>query len=85
LLAARDGVVVARHVGAGGPAEVESVFAAAAGDRPGHGIGATNRQLRTLTGGALLVIAWFAGNWVLAGLGMAFLAAGWYDVLLPRR
>ena len=85
LLAARDGVVVARHVGAGGTAEVERVFAAAAGDGNGAGIGATNRRLRTLAGGALLTIAWLAGSWMLAAIGTALMAAGWYDLLLPRR
>ncbi len=85
LLAARDGVVVARHVGAGGTSEVEGVFAAAVGNGAGGGIGATNRRLRTVAGIAVLIIAWLAGNWILAALGIAFLAAGWYDLVMSRR
>ena len=85
LLASRDGVVVARHVGAGGTSEVEGVFAAAVGDGTGSGIGATNRRLRTLAGVAVLILAWLAGNWILAAIGIAFLAAGWYDLVLPSK
>ena len=71
MLAARDGVVVAHHVGAGGTSEVEGVFAAAVGDGTGGGIGATNRRLRTIAGIAVLIMAWLAGNWILAALGIA--------------
>ena len=85
LLAARDGVVVARHVGAGGTAEVEGVFAAAAGEGTGGGVGTTNRRLRTLAGAAVLTIALFADSWILATIGVAFIAAGWYDLLLPKK
>ncbi len=85
LLAARDGVVVARHVGAGGTSEVEGVFAAAVGEGTGGGIGATNRRLRSIAGIAVLIIAWLAGSWILAALGIVFLAAGWYDIVMPRR
>jgi thioredoxin-like negative regulator of GroEL len=85
LLAARDGVVVARHVGAGGSTEVEGVFAAAVGEGTGGGIGTTNRRLRTLAGAAVLTIAVFAGNWILAAIGIAFIVAGWYDLLPSQR
>lgn len=84
LIAARHGAIVARHVGAGGTAEVEGIFAAAAGDAAPAGIGATNRRLRTAAGVAVLLMAWLAGNWLLAAVGVAFVVAGWYDIVVGR-
>ena len=84
LISARNGVIVARHVGAGSSREVEGVFSAAAGAAAPGGIGATNRRLRTAAGVALLVMAWPAGNGLLAGVGIAFVVAGWYDIVAGR-
>ncbi len=85
ILAIRDGRVVGRQVGAGSQSDVERMFRVAGGGPGTRGVlGGTDRLLRTAAGAVLAVVGYLAVAWWLTAIGVLLLAAGWYDLAIPR-
>ncbi len=84
-LAIRDGRVVGKQVGAGSQSDVERMFRVAGGE-PGtrRVLGGTDRLLRTAAAAVLTVVGYLAAAWWLTAFGVLLLAAGWYDLAIPR-